>query len=248
LEFLENAYRTFGKTEFIHPDPVEFLHRYNAPDREIAGLIAACLAYGRVHQILKSVESALNRLESPLEVTKAASLLELKQRFNGFKHRFTIGDQVAGLVFGAGRMIAECGSLGAFVASNLKEQDETVLGAMSSFTDALVERSEGLCSGLVSSPTKGSACKRLNLYFRWMVRKDSVDFGQWHQVPASKLIIPLDTHMHRFGLEYGLTKRNAADLKTALEITAGFRKYSPNDPVKYDFALTRLGILQIKTF
>jgi uncharacterized protein (TIGR02757 family) len=239
---LENLYRAYARKEFIHPDPIEFVYRADPPDREIVGLAAALLAYGRVGQILKSVENVLDRLKSPATV-QTASLSELRRCFSGFKHRFTVGDEVAGLLFGAGRIIRQSGSLGQFVASHISSSDKTVLKAMTALTDALVDGSNGLCRGLVSDPRKGSACKRLNLYFRWMVRKDDVDPGGWPISPA-KLIVPLDTHMHRFALTEGLTTRKAADMKTALQITAEFRKLSPEDPIKYDFALTRLGILK----
>ena len=91
-------------------------------------------------------------------------------------------------------------------------------------------------------PEKGSACKRLNLFLRWMVRKDAVDPGGWDDIPRSMLIIPLDTHMFRVGKTLGLTSRNQAGLMAALDISAGFKQWSPDDPVKYDFALTRFGI------
>ncbi|MEJ2656586.1 MAG: DUF2400 family protein, partial [Desulfobacterales bacterium] len=95
---------------------------------------------------------------------------------------------------------------------------------------------------LIALPQRGSACKRMNLLLRWMVRKDNVDPGGWRGVPWSKLIIPLDTHMHKIGLKLGFTKNRQANMRTALEITSGFRKIIPEDPVKYDFALTRFGI------
>ena len=91
-------------------------------------------------------------------------------------------------------------------------------------------------------PSRGSACKRLNLYLRWMIRSDEVDPGGWSGVHPRKLIVPLDTHMHRIGREWGFTRRKAADMKTALEITEAFRSINELDPVKYDFALTRTGI------
>jgi uncharacterized protein (TIGR02757 family) len=94
---------------------------------------------------------------------------------------------------------------------------------------------------LVSDPGKKSACKRLFLYLRWMIRRDAVDPGVWNQ-DSSRLIVPVDTHMLKFGRILGLTERNQPDLKTALEITEGFRRISPEDPVRYDFSLTRLGI------
>ncbi len=98
---------------------------------------------------------------------------------------------------------------------------------------------------LLPSPGKGSACKRLNLFLRWMVRSDDVDPGGWSGVDAGKLIVPLDTHMHRMGLEVGLTRRKQADMQAALEVTRAFRTIAPEDPVRYDFALTRLGIHDI---
>jgi uncharacterized protein (TIGR02757 family) len=94
----------------------------------------------------------------------------------------------------------------------------------------------------VPSPVGGSACKRLNLFLRWMVRQDGVDPGGWDNVPQSKLIVPVDTHMHRICLRLGLTTRKQANMATALEITEGFRALAPDDPVRYDFSLTRLGI------
>ena len=105
-----------------------------------------------------------------------------------------------------------------------------------------MNRAEADKSSLLPDPSRGSAVKRLNLYLRWMVRKDDVDPGGWEDVPASKLIVPLDTHMYHFGQCYGFTCRKSADLKTAIEITRGFRQLNPEDPVKYDFAITRFGI------
>ena len=92
------------------------------------------------------------------------------------------------------------------------------------------------------SPDGGSACKRLNLFLRWMVRKDNVDPGIWQSIPASHLIVPLDTHMHRIAKAMGLTSRKQADIQSAIEITGAFSFIRPADPVRYDFALTRLGI------
>ena len=243
LELLEKYYRTFSRKRYIHPDPIEFVCTCEKTDREIVGLLAASLAYGRVAQILVSVQRALDQLPSPREIAREASLADLQRRFLGFKHRFTTGAEVAGLLFGAGAVMRHSGSLGAFVSAELDHNPENVLGAMTALTNALVDASGGRCRRLISDPVNGSACKRLNMYFRWMVRKDRIDPGGWPISPAG-LIVPLDTHMHRFALAHGLTNRKAADLKTALEITDGFRKFNPADPVKYDFALTRMGILK----
>ena len=118
-----------------------------------------------------------------------------------------------------------------------------MLPALSAFADALIAAADGGCPSLVPHPAKGSACKRLHLYLRWMVRRDAVDPGGWNGVPTAKLIVPLDTHMHRIGLGLGLTARRQADMRTALEVTRGFARHAPHDPVRYDFALTRLPIL-----
>ncbi len=98
---------------------------------------------------------------------------------------------------------------------------------------------------LLPLPSRGSACKRLHLFMRWMVRNDDVDPGGWNMIPSSELIVPVDVHMHRIGIQLGFTSRKAADAKTAKEITEGFRVVSSDDPVKYDFALTREGIQKI---
>lgn len=105
---------------------------------------------------------------------------------------------------------------------------------------------QGSSSGhLLSRPSRGSACKRLHLFMRWMVRHDEVDPGGWVMISPSELIVPVDVHMHRVGIKLGFTKRKAADAKTAEEITNGFKTVSSDDPVKYDFALTRFGIRKL---
>jgi uncharacterized protein (TIGR02757 family) len=123
--------------------------------------------------------------------------------------------------------------------SGLRSGDPTVVPALSAFVGNVFP--EG-CDFLIPTPDRGSACKRLNLFLRWMVRRDDVDPGGWDGVPPSKLVVPLDIHMHRIALTLGLTERKQADLRTAIEITEAFRKLSPSDPVRYDFVLTRFGI------
>jgi uncharacterized protein (TIGR02757 family) len=122
--------------------------------------------------------------------------------------------------------------------SGLKHSNETVAGALQKFVEALA------CPDtyLVPSPAAGSACKRLNLFLKWMVRSDAIDPGGWTGVSPRQLIVPLDIHMRRIGRRYGLTRRMTANMRMALEITAGFRRFCPDDPTRYDFALTRPGI------
>ncbi|HSE64208.1 MAG TPA: DUF2400 family protein, partial [Thermoanaerobaculia bacterium] len=95
------------------------------------------------------------------------------------------------------------------------------------------------------SPSSGSACKRWNLYLRWMVRKDAMDFGLWRAIPTSRLVIPTDTHVHRVARRLGLTRRKSADWKTAREITDRLARLDPQDPVRYDYALCNLGTIGV---
>ena len=245
---LEKLYRKLNRREFVHPDPLEFLYRYDDPDdREVVGLIASTLAYGRVRQILRSVGNALERTgPHPAAFVRNSSPDSLRRAFEGFKHRFTTGEDLCSMLDGVRTVVDEHGTLGGFFSTLLRPEDETVLPALTSFVGAIADAScvaageEGACP--LPDPERGSACKRLHLFLRWMVRRDDVDPGGWDAVPASKLIVPLDTHMHRLSLTLGLTDRRQANGRTALEVTSAFREFSQDDPVKYDFALTRLGI------
>ena len=241
---LDELYKLYNRSEFIHPDPLEFLYAYtDRRDRELVGLIASSLAYGRVAQILKSISAILERMDpSPFLFLQKSSKKMLFSRFTDFKHRFTTGEELAVMLWGAKRILKRYGSLYACFTSGLRESDDNVLPALSTFVKAFNIMASGGRSSLLPSPKKGSACKRLNLFLRWMVRRDEVDPGGWSRVPAAKLIVPLDTHMHRICLLLDLTRRKQANMRTALEITHAFSRIAPEDPVRYDFALTRLGI------
>jgi uncharacterized protein (TIGR02757 family) len=228
----------------VHPDPLETLYAYPDPaDQEIVGLVAAGLAYGRVAQILASIAAALGPLgPSPRAFLDGASMRRIDRLFTGFRHRFTPASELSSLLVAVKRAVADHGSLQRLFCGGFQSEDETVLPALSAFVAALRALAPRPCPSLLSSPDDGSACKRLNLYLRWMIRRDAVDPGPWRGLPAAKLVVPLDTHLFRIGRALGLTARGQADLRTALEITRGFARVAPRDPVRYDFALTRLGI------
>lgn len=244
-ERLESIYRKYNRQRFVHPDPVELLYAYERiEDREIAGWIAASLAYGRVHQILKSVGLVLETMgKSPSRYLQTATPRSLNHDFFGFVHRFATGTQVAGLLTGLRQVILDHGTLGACFVAGFDKNDTSVLPALGRLIDKIYDGVSRDPGHLLPRPERGSACKRLNLFLRWMVRRDRVDPGGWDSVPASKLIIPLDTHMHRIGRMAGMTSRRQGNMRTALEITEKFKLISPDDPVRYDFALTRIGIL-----
>jgi uncharacterized protein (TIGR02757 family) len=241
---LERLYAHYNRRKFVHPDPLEFLYRYDdVRDREVAGLVASSLAYGRVGQILKSVAKVLDRMSGrPATFLERASATRLRRTFAGFTHRFTSGEDVARLLCGVKRVMKRCGSLEACFAAGMTDADETVQPALGSFVGELAEGAGTRPASLLPDPAKGSACKRLHLFLRWMVRRDAVDPGGWEHVAPSKLVVPLDTHMFRLCRGFEFTRRRQADARTALEVTARFRELAPDDPVRYDFALTRLGI------
>lgn len=240
---LEELYEKYNDKKYIHPDPLEFLYNYEGNlDREVVGLIASSLAYGKVTQILKSVTSILEKLSpNPASVLAGASGLMLKKTFTSFKHRFTTGEELAIYLFNIGKILRKYGSINSCFIADFDESKE-MLPSILSFIKKLRAGECDYYNSLVPIPSGKCAYKRMNLYLRWMIRKDEVDPGVWSGISPSKLIIPLDTHMHRISLSNKLTERKQADFTTALEITRAFKKFSPEDPVKYDFALTRLGI------
>ncbi len=243
-DVLDDLYRDINRRRYVHPDPLEFLYNYTEPaDRELVALLASSMAYGRVAQILQSVTDVLERLgPNPAGYLAENRPATIRRTMQGFKHRFSTGEHVAAMLIGARKVIARDGSLGACFAGGVSRDHETVLEAMKAFVGEITEAAGAECGHLLPDPAKGSACKRLCLMLRWMVRTDRVDPGGWDGVCASKLLIPLDTHMHKIAAGLGATKRKAADMRTVVEVTEAFRKVAPEDPVRYDFALTRLGI------
>jgi uncharacterized protein (TIGR02757 family) len=249
---LEKLYDRYNHREFIKPDPLQFVYHYSNPqDMEIAGLLAACLAYGRVEQIEKSLKDLFGRMgTSPyafvMNFDKAG-----RQKLNSFKHRFTTGQDISDLLSVLKKVLRQKGSIEKHFSSGYNKGDENILPALSRFCDSLYEMyseqngrkvSRGM-KYLLASPVRGSACKRLNLFLRWMVRDDGVDTGLWKRIDKAKLIVPVDVHMGRLCRILGFHDRKVISLSTAVKITECFAEIEPADPVKYDFALSRIGIL-----
>lgn len=241
---LEKLYATYNRPEFIHPDPLEFLALYpQTADREIVAFIASSLAYGRVAQILKSVSGILHKMvPSPSNFLESASRESLDREFSCFKHRFTTGEEIVDLLIAIQKVIKAYGSLHRCFLMRYDSKDDEITRSLEFFVQKIKAHLRIKENSLLPCPEKRSACKRLHLFLRWMVRSDAVDPGGWDEISPSKLIVPLDVHMHRICMFLGMTSRKPADLNTALEITKGFRTFVPEDPVKYDFALTRIGI------
>jgi uncharacterized protein (TIGR02757 family) len=239
---LESVYSNYHKPEFIHPDPLEFVGKYNRPeDMEIAALIASSFAIGRVQSILQTVNSVLTIIKSPKDDLLSLNRVDLESAFSDFKYRFYTFGSLVDFLIGMKNVIHEFGSLhDCFLAGVNKTKDNSI-GILSFFVNQMADETSRERS-VLPDPEKGSACKRLNLFLRWMIRKDDIDPGIWEDIPKNILIIPLDTHMMQISQILGFTQRKSADMKTAIEITNALKVYDPLDPVRFDFSLTRLGI------
>ena len=226
-------------------DSVDYLHRYEDPrDQEVVGLIGASLAFGNAAAARQSIERVLGMLgPSPAAVVSELELRELQRRLMGFVHRIYRGEHLAQVLSCAGALLREHGSLGGAFASHHRRTGEDFRESLARFADSLRgNATDRSTRHLISDPRAGSACKRLVLYARWMIRPaDGVDLGLW-PISPSQLVIPVDTHVHRISRNLGLTTRRTASWATAEEITAALRELDPEDPVKYDFALCHLGV------
>jgi uncharacterized protein (TIGR02757 family) len=239
---LEGIYLEYNKREYIDPDPLLFLYDYpEKKNREIAGFMAACLSYGRVELIMGTVAHVLGKLEpAPFDYLMIRTKKDMENDFKGFRYRFAKDVHLVNLLWGIRQVLKRFSSLENCFYEGMRPEDRTIIpGLVFLFKQMNTNKKIG---HLLADPQKKSACKRSLLFLRWMVRKDQVDPGGWDKISPSQLIVPLDTHMHKIGMMLEFTKRKSADMKTAIEITKGFKKILRQDPVKYDFCLTRFGI------
>jgi len=257
---LDGLYETYA-VGFLSTDPLELVRRYEDPkDQEIVGFVAAVLSLGRTELIRRAVGEVLHRMgASPFRFVAAFDPVpKLRDRgvFDGFVYRFYRGRDVGLLVWWLKQVIDQKGSIQSFFLEGYDEEEDDVGPALSRFVRRMLAlETEPFYGALplkgvgvrrfLSDPLDGSGCKRLNLFLRWMVRRDGLDLGLWQEVSPSKLVIPLDTHVARIGRRIGLTRRSSNDWRTALEITETLRRFDPYDPVKYDFALCRVGMLNV---
>jgi uncharacterized protein (TIGR02757 family) len=251
---LEQLYRTF---DHLHSasDPIHIVRRYAASeDREIVGFCSAGLAFGRVASVLHSIESLLAVMgPRPAAFVRAFDPVADGRRLAPLVHRWIRGSDVAALMLILQRMLRESGSIERFfLAGDVPDAPDIGPGLEAFSTSALATdvraaygrtpKRPGVCN-FFPRPSAGSACKRLNLFLRWMVRKDVVDLGVWTRLSPSRLIVPLDTHVIRLGQCLRLTRYRSPGWKMAAEITASLRAVDPADPVRYDFSLCHVGMM-----
>jgi uncharacterized protein (TIGR02757 family) len=246
---LDDLYAQYNRADAV-ADPVHLVRRYPADaDREVVGFLAAGLAFGRVASILQSIERVLAVLgPSPAAFVRQFDPSRDGGAISALGHRWTRGEDLSALILLLRRMMEEAGSIEGFFLRGHDAGDADVGRSLDSFSSralALAGQAHPRRRGLAyffSRPSAGSACKRLNLYLRWMVRADAVDLGTWSGVSPSQLVVPLDVHVIRVGRCLGLTRRLSPGWQMASEITAGLRAIDPVDPVRFDFALCHVGM------
>jgi len=251
---LDRLYQDYNREDSA-ADPVQLVRPFVRPaDREIAGFCAAALAFGRVASVLASI-SALFRImgSRPADYVRAFDPSARHPELRAMVHRWIRGVDLAALLWILRQMLEQSGSVERFFAEGLGEDDVDVGSALDRFSRRAlaldirrvygrVPKRAGVCY-FFPRPSAGSACKRLNLFLRWMVRTDEVDLGVWQAVRPGQLIVPLDTHVIRLARCLRLTRYVSPGWKMAADITGRLRELDPVDPVKFDFSICHVGMM-----
>jgi uncharacterized protein (TIGR02757 family) len=250
---LDLLYQEYNREDSAS-DPVNLVRPFTDPsDREVAAFCAGALAFGRVASVLQSIGTLLRIMgPRPAAFVRGFDPRQPHPELRAMVHRWTRGEDLAALLWVLRQMLEQSGSVEAFFAEGLKPDDPDVGNALDSFSTRAMAldirraygrlpRRPGICY-FFPRPSGGSACKRLNLFLRWMVRKDAIDPGGWSAVPASKLVVPLDTHVIRLGQCLRLTRYTSPGWRMAADITASLRRLDAEDPVRFDFSLCHLGM------
>ncbi|MBI4476140.1 MAG: TIGR02757 family protein [Acidobacteria bacterium] len=251
---LDRLYESYNAPDSA-TDPIQIVSRYDTKeDREIAGFCAAALAFGRVGSIMNSINQLLGAMgPSPATFVRRFDPGHDADAFRPMVHRWTRGDDFIALVWILKMMIDRYGSLEGFFIEGAAASADDVGPAIESFSARVRQidlrrayrRRKTPKPGVYyffPSPSSGSACKRMNLFLRWMVRSDRLDLGVWTHLRPAQLVIPLDTHVVRVGRCLGLTRYSNPGWKMAVDITRALREIDPHDPIKYDFSLCHVGM------
>lgn len=254
---LDGLYRTFDHVDSAS-DPVHIVRRFHSrEDREVVGFCAAALAFGRVASVLRSIEALLAAMgPRPASFVRGFDPSRHATALRPLVHRWIRGADLVALMLILRRMLREAGSIEDFFLEGDDPAAPDIAPALDSFSRRALETDLRPAYGFRSPkalrhtvcyffprPSAGSACKRLNLFLRWMVRKDAIDLGVWSRVAPSRLVVPLDTHVIRVGRCLRLTRYSSPGWKMAAEITASLRALHPEDPVRYDFSLCHVGMM-----
>jgi uncharacterized protein (TIGR02757 family) len=251
---LDNLYAGFNHLDSA-TDPIQIVRRFTSQDdREVVGFLAASLAFGRVLSVLQSIERVLKIMgPHPARFTRSFDPVREGGAFAGIVHRWTRGPDVTALIWLMQQMIERSGSLEGFFLEGHDPAGIDVGNALDSFSSRALALDIRAAYGRVPKrpgvhyffprPSAGSGCKRLNLFLRWMIRRDALDLGVWSRVSQAQLVVPLDTHVIRVGRCLQLTRYTSPGWRMARDITESLRQLDPADPVKYDYALCHLGMM-----
>ncbi|MGE0463493.1 MAG: TIGR02757 family protein [Vicinamibacterales bacterium] len=251
---LDHLYSAFD-LENVVSDPVWIVRRFRHPaDREVVAFCAAALAFGRVQSVLNTIEALVAVMgDHPAEYVRRFEPEVHGAALFPLVHRWTRGVDLVALLWILRQILDRGGSIEGFFAEGMDPDAATVEQALESFSSRAMGLDLAEAYGRVppkpgvayffSRPSTGGACKRLNLFLRWMVRIDRVDLGLWSRVRPSQLIIPLDTHVIRVGRCLRLTRLTSPGWRMAADITKSLRALDPRDPVRYDFSLCHLGMM-----
>lgn len=244
-ELLERLHDRYNNESFIEADPISVPHSFTRPvDREIAGFLAATIAWGNRRAIVQSAHRMMRYMDNaPEDFVRNATEADMEY-LRTYVHRTFNGVDFQDFVRGLRHIITEWGSVGNYFESRYKEHGD-LRPVFSDFRrDFFAVEHDPHCEKHLSSIDKGAACKRLCMYLRWFVRDDDrgVDFGLWRGIPMSALYMPLDIHTGRMGRNLGLLSRKQSDWKAVEELTASLRELNADDPVRYDYSLFGLGI------
>lgn len=251
--FLEEKVAEFNRPEFIAQDPISLPHQFDKlQDIEIIGFWVAMLAWGKRTTIINSGKKLVELMDGAPHDFMVNHVEKDRAKFLSFKHRtFQPLDTLYFLEF-LQSYYKKNNSLETAFSQHLTATDATIENALIGFHKLFfaLPNAPQRTRKHIATPTKKSTCKRLCMFLRWMVRKDNkgVDFGLWNQISPSQLLMPLDVHVDRVGRRYGLITRKQTDWKTVLELSYNLRKIDPQDPVKFDFALFGLGVLEKDNF
>ncbi|MFI3280446.1 MAG: TIGR02757 family protein [Rikenellaceae bacterium] len=244
-EILDSLTGIFNCEAFIENDPISIPHRYSAiEDIEIAGLFASTIAWGNRKAIVKSAGRMMEFMDNaPYDFVRNATSADLAT-LQSYVHRTFNGVDLTDFVVATRSICDQYGSLGKLMVK-LYLESESIPKVLSDFRHIFLSAEHNPhCEKHISSIDKGAACKRLNMYLRWMVRRDNngVDFGIWPEIPPSALYLPLDVHSGNVARALGLLQRKQSDWKAVQQVTERLREFDPEDPVRYDFALFGAGI------
>ena len=246
-DFLNKKAEKYNRPDFIESDPIQIPHLFsNQNDIEIAAFFASTIAWGQRVTIIKNMQKLISLLDhAPYEFIMNSSEKDF-DRFSYFKHRTFNGEDCKFFIQSLKNIYKNYQGLGELF-QKLYNNEKDIYNTLIRFREVFFEISHpGRTEKHVSNVLKGASAKRLNMFLRWMVRKDNngVDFGLWNSIPMSGLFLPLDVHTGNVARKLGLLKRKQNDWKAVEEITQVLRSFDPADPIKYDFALFGLGVFE----